>query len=35
MTYILDNKGKIYEIYGGLSDFEYDEIYEMINKKLL
>jgi cytochrome c biogenesis protein CcmG/thiol:disulfide interchange protein DsbE len=35
MTYILDDKGKIYEIYGGLSDFEYDEIYEMINKKLL
>lgn len=35
MTYILDDKGEIYEVYGGLSDFEYAEIYKIITEKLL
>ncbi len=35
MTYILDNQGKIYQVYGGLSDYEYDEIKNTLEKKLL
>jgi thiol-disulfide isomerase/thioredoxin len=35
MTYLLDNEGKIYQVYGGLSDYEYDEIKKTIEKKLL
>ena len=35
MTYILDNQGKIYQVYGGISDYEYDEIKNIIEKKLL
>lgn len=35
MTFILDKKGKIFNIYGGLSDFEYKEINETILNQLL
>ncbi len=35
MTYLLDNKGKLYKIYGELNDSEYNEIIKIIEKKLL
>jgi len=35
MTFLLDKNGKIFNIYGGLSDFEYNEITKTIAEKLL
>lgn len=35
MTFILDKNAVISNVYGGLSDFEYKEINEVIEKKLL
>jgi thiol-disulfide isomerase/thioredoxin len=35
MTYLLDSEGSIYQVYGGLSNYEYDEIKNIIEKELL
>lgn len=35
MTFLLDKNGEIFNVYGGLSDFEYNEINDVILKKLL
>lgn len=35
MTFVLDHQSKIFEVYGGLDDFDYKEIVVSIEEKLL